>query len=220
MTTTDSPLLRVALVNDYEVVVRGLARMFDSYRDRIELVELDAQVTVSQPVDIVLYDTFGTARGDAGAIRAILGTGHVGKVVVYGWEEEPALIERMMADGASGFVSKGLTAEQLVASLERAHRLERSRSEPPRDPVVDPGDWPGRTEGLTAREAEVVALITQGLANRTIAEHTFLSINSIKSYIRTAYRKMGVTTRSQAVLWGVQHGFLPDTLREIRPRTR
>ncbi|MEO6998195.1 MAG: response regulator transcription factor [Terracoccus sp.] len=220
MTTTESAPLRVALVNDYEVVVRGLARMFDSYRDRIELIELDAQLTVSQPVDIVLYDTFGTARGDADAIEVILGTGHVGKVVVYGWEQDPELIERIMSVGASGFVSKGLSAQELVAALETAHRLERSVAPPPHEPVADPGDWPGRAEGLTAREAEVVALITQGLANRTIAEHTFLSINSIKSYIRTAYRKMGVTSRSQAVLWGVRHGFLPDSVRDTHPRTR
>ena len=38
----------------------------------------------------------------------------------------------------------------------------------------------------------------------------FLSINTIKSYIRSAYRKIGVTNRTQAVLWGVDHGFLPD----------
>lgn len=219
MTTKSTPL-RVALINDYEVVVRGLARMFDSYRDRVELVELDAGQMVSQPVDIVLYDTFGTERGDADAIRTILDTGHAAKVVVYGWEEDPELIERIMADGASGFLSKGLSAEQLVAALETAHRLDRSVPPPPDEPVADPGDWPGRAEGLTAREAEIVALIAQGLANRTIAEHTFLSINSIKSYIRTAYRKMGVTSRSQAVLWGVRHGFVPDTVRDTQPRTR
>ncbi|MDN5764730.1 MAG: response regulator transcription factor [Humibacillus sp.] len=218
--TTDRAPLRVALVDDYEVVVRGLARMFDSYRDRIELVEIDARLPVSQPVDIVLFDTFGEARGDAEAINEILSTGRVGKVVVYGWEEEPELIERTMARGASGFVSKGLSAAQLVTALEAAHRLERSVAVPPHEPVADPGDWPGRAEGLTAREAEVVALITQGLANLTIAEHTFLSINSVKSYIRAAYRKMGVTTRSQAVLWGVRHGFLPDSVRDTQPRTR
>lgn len=194
--------------------------MFDSYRDRVELVELDARRPVSQPVDIVLLDTFGGARGDAEAITGILSTGRVGKVVVYGWEQESHLIERTMADGASGFVSKGLAAEQLVAALEAAHRLEQVVVLPPHEPVADPGDWPGRAEGLTAREAEVVALITQGLSNRTIAEHTFLSINSVKSYIRTAYRKMGVASRSQAVLWGVRHGFLPDSVRDTHPRTR
>ena len=73
------------------------------------------------------------------------------------------------------------------------------------------GDWPGREFGLTAREAEIIALITQGLTNQEIAERSYLSINSVKTYIRTAYRKMGVASRSQAVLWGVRHGFEPPS---------
>jgi two-component system, NarL family, response regulator LiaR len=48
------------------------------------------------------------------------------------------------------------------------------------------------------------------LLNEQIAEATYLSINTVKTYIRTAYRKMGVTRRSQAVLLGVEHGFQPQ----------
>lgn len=69
--------------------------------------------------------------------------------------------------------------------------------------------WLGYDEGLTRRESEIIALIAQGLSNQQIADQTFLSINSVKSYIRTAYRKMEVVSRSQAVLWGVRHGFVP-----------
>ena len=71
-------------------------------------------------------------------------------------------------------------------------------------------DWPGREEGLTEREAEIIALITQGKSNDEIAAVSYLSKNSIKSYIRSAYRKIGVTSRTQAVLWGVDHGFKID----------
>nr|MBA2309244.1 response regulator transcription factor [Pseudonocardiales bacterium] len=75
------------------------------------------------------------------------------------------------------------------------------------------GDWPGREEGLTAREAEVLSLITMGLSNLEIAERTSLSVNSIKSYIRSCYRKIDVDSRSKAVLWGVAHGLRPDRIR-------
>jgi DNA-binding CsgD family transcriptional regulator len=81
-----------------------------------------------------------------------------------------------------------------------------------RGPLVG-GDWPGREEGLTARESEVLSLITQGYSNNDIVETTMLSINSIKSYIRSAYRKIGVTSRSRAILWGIDHGFQPDRSR-------
>ena len=71
-------------------------------------------------------------------------------------------------------------------------------------------DWPGRREGLTDREAEILALITQGKSNADVARLTFLSPNTVKSYIRTIYRKIDVGSRTQAVLWGVRNGFTPD----------
>ena len=73
-----------------------------------------------------------------------------------------------------------------------------------------PLDWPGRAEHLTERESEIIALITQGKSNAEVASIVYLSINSVKSHIRSAYRKMGVTNRVEAVLWGVEHGFRPD----------
>ena len=100
--------------------------------------------------------------------------------------------------------------------LEAVHRGE-TVTPPPESEDADRGvgEWPGRAAGLTARESEVLALITQGLSNQEIAERTYLSINSVKTYIRTAYRKIGVARRSQAVGWGMRHGFEPDRMRSI-----
>ena len=74
-------------------------------------------------------------------------------------------------------------------------------------------DWPGRDVGLNPREAEVISLICQGLTNQEIADRAFLSINSVKTYIRSAYRKMGVAGRVGAVSWSLQNGFQPDQAR-------
>jgi len=63
------------------------------------------------------------------------------------------------------------------------------------------------THQLSARETQILELIVRGLSNQEIADASYLSINSVKTYIRTAYRKMGVTRRSQAVVWALQHGF-------------
>ena len=75
-----------------------------------------------------------------------------------------------------------------------------------------PSGWtgPAATKGLTEREAEILALITQGKSNSEVAALTFLSPNTVKSYIRTIYRKIDVASRTQAVLWGVKNGFTPD----------
>ncbi|OFE15043.1 hypothetical protein BA895_07890 [Humibacillus sp. DSM 29435] len=204
--------LRVALVNDYELVLRGLAQMFRPYRDRITIVELDARMPVSGPVDIALYDPHGRAQREQLVIEELMAQATVGKVVVYGWTSgsEPA---RPGLRRASPVLSKGLGAQELVDGLERIHRGAPPALTLPRREHRRALAWPGRHEGLTPRESEIIALITQGLTNQAIADLTYLSINSVKSYIRTAYRRMGVTSRSQAVLWGVQHGFEPDHVR-------
>ena len=80
---------------------------------------------------------------------------------------------------------------------------------------VEGADWPGREIGLTQRESEVLALITQGLTNQEIADKAYISINSVKTYVRTAYRKIGVSRRAQAVSWGMDHGFRPQRARTV-----
>ena len=70
--------------------------------------------------------------------------------------------------------------------------------------------WPGQEVGLTERESEVLALITQGQRTADIAAALYLSVNSIKTHTRNVFRKIGVSTRTEAALWGVDHGFRPD----------
>ena len=66
-------VIRVALVNDDEVVVRGLDAMLRNYSHRIEVVELVAGKPVSQPVDVALYDTFGMGQGNGPAVQRLRG---------------------------------------------------------------------------------------------------------------------------------------------------
>ncbi len=75
-----------------------------------------------------------------------------------------------------------------------------------------PTAWPGRSHGLSQREAEMICWISRGLTNDEIARVTYLSPNSVKSSVRSAYRKIGVTRRAQAVLWGVAHDMCPEQL--------
>lgn len=220
MSTAASPL-RVALINDFEVVVRGLHAMLEPFSDRVSVVELGAQVDVEQAVDLTLYDTFSEPQVDGEEFDDVLESDSPGVVVVYTWNVEPTLVEIALAKGCRGYIGKSISGAELVTALERVAAGEvvvaPATSSTPSEPGHAPGDWPGRAEGLSAREAEVVALITQGLTNNDIAIRTYLSINSVKTYIRTAYRKMGVTRRSQAVRWGLEHGMQEDTVRIRRP---
>ncbi len=212
--------IRVAIVNDYEIVVAGVAAMLEPHRDRVAVVEMNSGLPVLSDVDVILYDTFGQVQGDGIDLDDLV-HGTDARVVIFSWNLQPDLVQRALDKGASGYLSKGLASDEVVEAIEAVHAGEVVR--PPEAEPVDrgaAGEWPGREVGLTAREAEVLALITQGLSNQEIAERSYLSINSVKTYIRTAYRKIGVTRRSQAVVWGMKHGFEPDRLRVVETAHR
>ena len=212
---TSRPPVRIAIVNDYDVVVQGLARMFEPLKHRVEVVEVSTNRPGVEPVDIALIDSFAQTRD----VNEVVAEANAQHYVFYSWSLEPELIETWARFGVVGFLDKRLTAEELADALERIHRGERGvvSADYPASPDEDLGDWPGRTHGLSAREAEVIALITQGLGNAEIAARTYTTINTVKTYIRTAYRKIGVDSRTRAVLWGVDHGFRPDSIRAKAP---
>ena len=203
--------ITVALVDDYDIVVKGVANMLDPYRDRVVIAELDSTMPVDDAVDIVLYDSFAQPESDHEEIGVLVANPRAHRVVVYTWNFHPDLVESARQHGAHGYLSKTLPARELVAALEAVQSGETIISDVPPRARSAPGlDWPGRGEGLSDREAEILALITQGKSNADVARLTYLSPNTVKSYIRTIYRKIGVESRTRAVLWGVDHGFTPD----------
>ena len=206
----DQPL-RVALVDDYDVVVIGVANMLEPYRDRVVVAELDTGLPVKDEVDVALYDSFAQPESDHEEIAVLMASPHARRVAIYTWNFHEELIRSARELGVSGYLSKALPARDLVAALEAVHAGDVVVSDPPHQKRGSSGlDWPGRREGLTDREAEILALITQGKSNAEIAALTYLSPNTVKSYIRTVYRKIDVGSRTQAVLWGVRNGFTPD----------
>ena len=203
--------LTIALVDDYDIVVMGVAHILEKYRERVVIAELDTNQTVSDLVDIVLYDSFAQPESDHDEIRVLIRNPRARRVVVYTWNFHPDLIESARRQGVDGYLSKALPARDLVAALEAIHAGDIVISDPPfRARSIGGLNWPGRSEGLTDRESEILALITQGKSNAEVATLTYLSPNTVKSYIRTIYRKINVASRTQAVLWGVRHGFTPD----------
>jgi len=201
----------VALVDDYDVVLAGVAHMLDRYRDRVLVAEIDANTSVDDAVDIVLYDSFAQPESDHDEIQVLVDNPRARRVVVYTWNFHPDLVDQARKQGVGGYLSKAMPARDLVAALEAIHAGEVVISEPPpRARPVSGSDWPGRGEGLTDRESEILALITQGKSNAEVAKLTYLSPNTVKSYIRSIYRKINVASRTQAVLWGVDNGFTPD----------
>jgi NarL family two-component system response regulator LiaR len=206
--------VHLAINNDYELVVAGVATLLAPYADRVDVVELDSNAPTTSDVDIILYDTFGQDQGGSIDVGGLSVAGSP-RVVVFSWNLQPELIDGAISAGASGYLWKGMPVADLVEALEAVHAGETVTPPEAVRPDTAVGAWPGQELGLSAREAEVLALITQGLTNQEIADRIYLSINSVKTYIRTAYRKMHVQRRSQAVAWGLNNGFAPDRVRTV-----
>jgi DNA-binding NarL/FixJ family response regulator len=209
----DGPV-RIAVMDDYSVIVSGVEQMLAPYSDRVSVVELVSMMPVASRVDVLLYDTYSHEKVEGQVVDVIEETD--AKVVLYTWSLDAELVSEALAKGAAGCLSKSLTADELVAALEKVHggEIVVSHDPGPGAPVTPPA-WPGKEHGLSPRESEILALITLGMSNQEVADRAYLSINSVKTYIRSAYRKIGVERRTQAVLWATQNGFVPYPTRRV-----
>ncbi|HEY0903379.1 MAG TPA: response regulator transcription factor [Marmoricola sp.] len=194
--------VRLALSNDYEVVLQGLAAMLAGHSDRVEVVEVTGATRMSQDVDVILFDTFGRMPDEDEKLTEIVAANDAA-VVLYSWHTYPEAAAR--ARGAAGYLHKGITAEELVEAIVSIHQGRPATMPRPAEETMP--SWPGQEHGLTARESEVIAFVAQGMTNDEIARRSYLSVNTVKTYLRTAYRKIGAQRRSQAVAWALTHGF-------------
>lgn len=121
-------------------------------------------------------------------------------------------IVALLQAGAAGVLSRDATVPELARALIAVGRgevvlppslavraltaLARGETTQSRHP-----------ETLTDREQDVLALLAQGLTNKDIAQSLFLSVRTIEAHLRHIYGKLDVTSRTEAVLWAVQHGF-------------
>ncbi len=182
--------VRVGIVDESELVTTGVGCMLAQHSGRATVVEPeDADVVlcdpVGRPLDIESYLEDVAARTPA-------------RVVVYTWRLDRGSVRRAVSAGARGFVSKAVGSEELVHAIVRVHRGET---------VETPAPTRGDRGSLSAREAEVLSLICRGRSNLEIAADLYVSVNSVKTYIRQIYSKIGVARRSQAVAWGIERGF-------------
>ena len=115
--------ITIALVDDYDIVVMGVAHILDQYRDRVVIAELDTNEAVSDAVDIVLYDSFAQPESDHDQISVLVRNPRARRVVVYTWNFHPDLIEGARRQGVHGYLSKALPA---------ARSCRRPRSDPRR----------------------------------------------------------------------------------------
>ncbi len=211
--------VRLVLVDDHEMVIEGLRAMLTAFADRVDVVgqAISAaqalEVIAQTDPDIVLCDV--RMRGESGLdlCLALRERDPERKVVMLSvYDDEQYLFEALRV-GASGYLLKSISSDDLVHQIELAHRGET---------VIDPGlaaraagtaarlqrdeFWPGARQGLTQRESEILACMVSGLSNRGIANKLVIGDETVKSHLRSIYRKLGVSDRTGAVATALREG--------------
>lgn len=207
ITLAPSRPVRVAVANDYDLVVAGVAGLLSRFPSRLQVTELvTGRSEIDEPVDVVLFDTYGRAEMGLGRVRELQRMATVGRVAVYTLSWDTELVRAALGSGASAVLSKTLPADALANDLLRVAAGQT---------VVDPGSgrqprtvdrtWPGHDRQLTERESEVLALVASGLSNAETGHLLHLGVNTVKTHLRNAYRKAGVKNRAQAAAFVLQH---------------
>jgi DNA-binding NarL/FixJ family response regulator len=200
--------IRVAVANDYEIVVAGLAAML-SRHDDLEVVDMFivGDESPSVPIDVVLYDTFGREAIDQGQLKELVSAPLVGHVVVFTLSWADPLTQEALQQGVSGVLSKALDSDELADRLREIARGTSIVSPPPHGRIVSGTgrDWPGRSFGLSERESECLVLLAAGLRNAEIARSLYISEDTVKTHLKRGYRKLGVGNRAQATSVVLRH---------------
>jgi DNA-binding NarL/FixJ family response regulator len=202
------------------MVLEGLKALLGRYAGRVRVVAQSANAEDAERLvaaldpDVVVSDV--RLRGALSGLdlcRRLVERDPARKVVLLSaYDDEQYLFQALRA-GAAGYLLKWVDGQDLVRHLERAAEGET---------VVDPtmagravssaarlqaGEfWPGARLGLTQRESEVLAYLVAGLSNRAIAAKLVLGEETVKSHVRSIYRKLEVGDRAGAVATALREG--------------
>lgn len=209
--TTPPAPVRVGVLDEVDLVVAGLSTLLAAHVDAVELTFLrsggaSAPVDGVEALDVVLCDPFlDPAHSDRALARIRLL--HPARVVVFTWQHTPIALRRSLDAGAHGLLSKSVGVVDLLRALDAALHGERlpDPSTAPAVAAVDDDDLV--YEGLTLRESQILTLLCRGLSNQEIGAALYVSVNSVKTYVRQVYAKIGVNRRTQAVAWAHRQGF-------------
>jgi DNA-binding NarL/FixJ family response regulator len=206
--------IRVFLLDDHEIVRRGIKELLESEGDIVVVGESGSAQEAARRIpalrpDVAVLDgrlPDGSGIDVCREVRSV--DPSIKALILTSYDDDDALFAAIMA-GAAGYVLKQVRGNDLVDTIRRvaagqsmidpamtAQVLERVRSGPPKDKEL---------EGLTDQEQKIRELIGQGLTNRQIAESMYLAEKTVKNYVSSMLAKLGLTSRTQAAIFATKH---------------
>jgi DNA-binding NarL/FixJ family response regulator len=224
-TAADAELIRVLVVDDHAVVRRGLFEFLGGEPD-IEVVGdaagADEALEMLRKLDggghrpdVVVMDLQMEPVDGIEATRQIRSRYDDVEVVVLTSFGEPERVHAALEAGASGYILKDADADEVAVAVRSAHRGELQL-----DPAVArrltatlrTAPVASSTADLTSRELDVLRLLGEGKANKSIAVALGISERTARTHVSNILAKLGLSSRTQAALWAAREGIAERVL--------
>lgn len=213
-------MIRVAIVDDHELVRRGLTDLINSDSELEVIVQAanayeGFQVIKSHQPDVAILDVRLPDGNGVELCRDIQSKVPGVKVIMLtSYADDEALLGAILA-GASGYVLKDIKGDIFLKSIykvaagesildEHAADRVKARLRKSGSPAADIAD-------LSEQERRIIALIGEGLTNRQIAEQMFIAEKTVKNYVSSMLAKLGLERRTQAASLVTRVGLRPDS---------
>lgn len=210
--------IRLLIASDFELARTGLRRIVTVLEDVEVVAESELQTSLVQRVqeispDVVLLDLAITRPQNAAAVSQLLKHRHA-KVVVMGTSENVGYLRSLMAAGVLAYVLRSASAEDLFLAIRTAHQGRYFIDPRLSDSLAEvlmagrPARASPKTDGLSKREAQVLAALARGFTSPEIARQLELSTKTVETYRSRIYEKLGLKSRAELFEYAMGTGLL------------
>ncbi len=198
--------MRVVIVDDHALVRQSIVKAVASEPGMQVVAEAGDGLTALQLVathepDLVVLDIAMPGKDGLAVAEQLRATHPDTAVLFLSMHDDDGSLQRAVALGARGFVSKSASVDELLDALRAMRDGGSYLSSGVATRVMDiaAGRSVSSDLGLTAREREILGLLAKGRRPGDIADHLFLSVKTVKNHLTSIYQKLGVETGAQAV---------------------
>ncbi len=210
--------IRLLLVDDHRMLREGLRRSLTA--EGFEIVgeaangEIAVELAAELVPDVILMDVSMPEMDGLEATRLIMATDTPARIIMLTMHADNEVVAKAIRAGASGFLVKDCSTEEIAEALRTAAKGEtvissgvasRMMEEVRR---IDTPDGPPENSLLSKREEEVLQLIADGCATNEVADRLFISAKTVKNHLASIYQKLDARDRTQAILQAMRMGIV------------